>query len=303
MFKNKKILISGGTGSLGSQLTEKLSAENQIIVYSRNEERQFLLQKTLNNPAIRFIIGDIRDTDTLSDAMRGCNFAIHAAAMKDVIMCEQQATQCYLNNIEGSKSFIKAAHNARIEKAVAISTDKAASPSNVYGMSKYIMEKLFVEANQYSDTVFCSTRFGNMIDSSGSLITFWKNNPQLEIKITHPDMERFFFTVNDAVQTVLKTIELARNGEIFIPKMKKARIKTILQLITGKSEFETIGLFPGEKIYEELIGEHEKYFSVEFDDNYVISPTSFAKKPAGSYSTLDAPEFTTEELKQLIYKD
>jgi len=302
MIKNKKILITGGTGSLGSILTAQLGENNQILVYSRNEERQFLLQKKLHNPNIKFVIGDIRDTETLSNALRHCDYAIHAAAMKDVIFCENQPTQAYLNNIEGSKSFIKAAESAGIKKAIAISTDKAASPSNVYGMTKYIMEKLFAEANQYSETDFCSTRFGNMIDSSGSLINFWKNNPTSDIKITDERMERFFFTVSDAVNTVVNTINLAKKGEILVPKMKKARIKSILQIITGKKEFECIGLFPGEKIYEELIGEHEKLFSTEYENYFIINPYEPSKHPAGAYSTQHAEELTMEEIKNLIYK-
>jgi UDP-N-acetylglucosamine 4,6-dehydratase len=302
-MQNKKILITGGTGSLGSLLTEKLGIQNKIIVYSRNEERQFIVQKKLNNSNIKFIIGDIRDTDTLVYAMRHCDYAIHAAAMKDVNMCEKQPTQTYLNNIEGSRSFIKAADLAGIKKALAISTDKAASPSNVYGMSKYIMEKMFAEANRYSETVFCSTRFGNMIDSSGSLVSYWKNNPHSDIKITDEKMERFFFTVNEAVQTVINSIKLADKGQIFIPKMKKAKIKTILEIITEKTTFEVMGIFPGEKIYEELIGEHESYFAKEFQDYFLIDPNIKNISNPNPYSTLDAQEYTIEELRSLIFSN
>ncbi|MFN8255587.1 MAG: SDR family NAD(P)-dependent oxidoreductase [Bacteroidales bacterium] len=301
MIKNKTILITGGTGSLGSVLAENLMQENKIVVYSRNEERQFLLKQKLNSENVEFIIGDVRDTDTLKYALRKCNLAIHAAAMKDVIFCEAQPAQTCLNNIEGSRSFIKAADDAGIEKAVGISTDKAASPSNVYGMTKYIMEQLFFEASNYSKTHFVTTRFGNMINSSGSLVTWWKNHPESDIRLTHNDMERFFFTLKDAVNTVVKAFEVAGAGEIYVPKMDKAKIKDILTVITGKNEFEIIGVYPGEKIYEELIGENEKYSAFEYDDYFLIKPGQRNTTNTKAYSTHHARQLSTAEIRKLIY--
>jgi len=163
------------------------------------------------------------------------------------------------------------------------------------------MEKMFTEADKYSQTEFCTTRFGNMIDSTGSIISYWKSNPNLNIKLTHENVERFFFTVNDAVTTVLNTFEKAEGGNIFFFFFKKAKIKNILKLITGRADFEIIGLFPGEKIYEELIGEHEKYFTYEFENHYIIDSNKHNTSPTTAYSTQHAESITQHELKKLIY--
>ncbi len=301
MIKNSKILITGGTGSLGFELTRILSEHNKIIVYSRNEERQYEMKQQFKNVPLIFRIGDVRDTDTLEYSLRGCDYVIHAAAMKDVIMCEEQPTQTVYNNIDGSRSVITAAYKAKVKKAVAVSTDKAAAPSNVYGASKYIMEKMFAEANHFSETLFCSVRFGNMIDSRGSLVSIWKQNPNREIKITHPEISRFFFTVNDGANTVIQALEMAKGGEIFIKKMKMAKIKDVLTLITGKKEFEVMGLFPGEKVHEDLLSQNEVHHTFEQDDYYVIRPMEHNPNPPKIFSTENAVPFSPEELKELVF--
>ncbi len=303
-MKNKIILITGGTGSLGVELTHQLHENNKIIVYSRNEERQYLMkQQFKNHPNISYVIGDVRDTDTLTFALNKCNYAIHTAAMKDVLMCEVQPTQTYLNNIEGSRSFIKACLNAKAEKAVAISTDKAASPSNVYGCTKYIMEKLFEEAGQQStSTVFCNARFGNMIDSTGSLVSVWKNNPKMDVKLTHPEVSRFFFTKKEAAQTVIEALLRAKNGETFIKQMKAARIKDILRMIQQKNDFEIIGLFPGEKLHEDLLSYTELKNCFFENGFYVIKPNQQSNETFKTHSSLNAEYFTDDELKKLIWE-
>lgn len=301
MLKNHKILITGGTGSLGKALASGLGKQNKIVVYSRNEERQYEMMKEYNNPNIDYRIGDVRDTETLKYAMRACDLVVHAAAMKDLIMIENQPTQGVLNNIEGSRSLIQAVlETPSVKKAVAISTDKAASPSNAYGMTKYIMERLFIEANNNSDKVFVCSRFGNMIDSKGALPTFWKEHPDLKVKITHPEMCRFFFTLNDAVKTVVDTIEKAKGGEIYIPKMKAAKILDILQVIFKKEKFEVMGLFPGEKIHEDLVGESERYFCFDMGSYYVIRPGVVNKKPVEAFSTKNAKLYNKEEIKKIL---
>lgn len=301
MLKGNRILITGGTGSLGHELVDQLCRDNEIVVYSRNEERQYHMQQKYLDRPVEFYIGDVRDQGTLEMAMRGCQIAIHAAAMKDLIMCESQPTQTYLNNIIGSKSFINAAINSKTEKAVGISTDKAASPSNVYGACKYVMEKLFEEANRHSDTTFFSVRFGNMIDSKGSLIDIWKSDPEQDIKLTHPDVARFFFLAKDASATVMDAIKLAKGGEIFIRKMKKAGILDILRIITGRKEFEIIGLYPGEKLHEDLLGASEVRYSYEVEDYYVIRPGELNPNPPEALNTENAESFTEEELLKLIF--
>lgn len=300
-FKGKKILITGGTGSLGQELARKLVSENSLVIYSRNEERQYLMEQRLHGGDIAYRIGDVRDQETLEYAMRGCDYVIHAAAMKDLIMCEAQPTQTCLNNIEGSKSVIRAARNvAGINKVLAVSTDKAASPSSVYGCTKYIMEKMFEEADQVSDATFLSVRFGNMINSSGSLVSVWKANPESEIKLTHLEIARFFFTVSDGADTVLQAMSVGQGGEVFIKKMKKARILSILRAITGRKEFEIIGLFPGEKVHEELVSANEVHYCFEFGDYYVLRPNETNSNPPKMFSTENAVEFSDAELSKLL---
>ena len=301
MIKNSKILITGGTGSLGKELIKVLCEHNEIVVYSRNEERQYYVKKEFLNKPVKFVIGDVRDQNSLEYALTGCDIAVHAAAMKDLIMCEEQPTQTYLNNIEGSKTFIQAVRNTKsVKKACGVSTDKAASPSSVYGASKYIMEQLFREASVYSECVFSAVRFGNMIDSNGSLISDWKAKPNQEIKLTHRDIARFFFTVNDGAKTTISAIEKAGRGEIFIKKMKKAKIYDILRIITGKTEFEIIGLFPGEKINEELVSPNEVSYCYDEGDYYVIKPNKLNPNPPDMFSTQNALAFSEQELKELI---
>jgi UDP-N-acetylglucosamine 4,6-dehydratase len=301
MIKGHKIFITGGSGSLGHELAHQLSEHNQIVIYSRNEESQYNMQQTFHGKAVEFFIGDVRDRYSLELALGGCDLAIHAAAMKDLIMCERQPTQTFLNNIEGSKSFIEAIKRSDVKKAIAVSTDKAASPSNVYGASKYIMEKMFEEANRTSDKIFASVRFGNMIDSKGSLVFIWKNNPDKEYKLTHPEVSRFFFTLREGAETVVEALSKAEGGEIFIRKMKKAKIVNILKMITGRENFEIMGLYPGEKIHEDLLSKNEVNYCHEQSRYYVIRPDELNENPPEMFSTENAVEFTTEELGELIY--
>lgn len=302
-FKGSKILVTGGTGSLGQELVRKLAADNPVVVYSRNEERQYLMRQRLGGSNVSYLIGDVRDQETVEYAMRGCEYVIHAAAMKDLIMCEAQPTQTCLNNVDGSKAVIRAARNVvGVKKVVAVSTDKAASPSSVYGCSKYIMEKLFAEADRVSDVTFLSVRFGNMINSSGSLISIWKGNPQMHkgIKLTHPEVARFFFTLSDGADTVLQAMSMGQGGEVFIKKMKKARIVNILREITGRQDFEIMGLFPGEKVHEELVSQNEVHYCFEFGDYYVLRPSEINPNPPKMFSTENAVEFSDAELRELL---
>ncbi len=302
-FKGSKILVTGGTGSLGQELVCKLAADNHVVVYSRNEERQYLMRQHLALANVSYLIGDVRDQETVEYAMRGCDFVIHAAAMKDLIMCEAQPTQAYLNNVDGSKAVIRAARNVTsIKKVVAVSTDKAASPSSVYGCSKYMMEKLFEEADRVSDATFLSVRFGNMVNSSGSLVSVWKENPQMHpgLKLTHPEIARFFFTISDGADTVLQAMVVGRGGEVFIKKMKKVLIINILREITGRQDFEIMGLFPGEKVHEELVSQNEVHYCFEFGDYYVLRPNEVNPHPPKMFSTENASEFSLEELRELL---
>lgn len=302
MVSNSKVLITGGTGSLGRELAKQLLAQgNGLIIYSRNEERQYEMSQELAGREVKFVIGDVRDTEALRRALHGCEIAIHGAAMKDLIMCEAQPTQCVMNNIVGTMSFLAAVRETpTIRRACAVSTDKAASPSNVYGCSKYIMEQLVHEASQGGDTIHCCVRFGNMIDSAGSLIEIWKNQPSQEIKLTHPDVARFFFSLRDAAETVLQSIDKAANGETYIRRMKAARIYNVLRQITGRDEFEIIGLYPGEKIHEELVGENETRFCFAEGDYYIVRPGTANPAPPQLLSTENADYFSDDELADLL---
>ena len=303
-LKNETILITGGTGSLGQGLTKDLLKNNKIIIYSRNEERQHEMRSNFNNKNLKFIIGDIRDYDTMKDSLTDVTIAIHTAAMKDTIYCEEQPHQTILNNIEGSISFIKACkYNESLKKVIAISTDKAASPSSVYGCSKYIMEKLFVEASQYVKFDMFVARFGNLIDSKGSLIYSWKADPKKDIKITHTNVSRFFFTINEAKDTILDGIRLCSNGDILIKKMKAAYIRDILKVITGKETFDQIGLYPGEKLHELLLSESEAKLCVELDDYFIISNDKKQKTNliTNEFSSLSASKFSLGEIRNMIY--
>ena len=302
MLSNERILITGGTGSLGKELSKILCDKNEVVVYSRNEERQFEMKQELAaNENLQFIIGDIRDENTLADAMRGCSVAIHAAAMKDLIMCEEQPVQTCLNNITGTHAFLQAVKRTpSIKHATGVSTDKAASPSSVYGCTKYIMEQMFREASRYSDCVMSTVRFGNMIDSKGSLISEWKKNPDQLIKLTHPEVARFFFTVRDGAMTVIASIEQAQNGELLIRKMKQAKIFDILRVITGRNEFPILGLFPGEKVHEELVSPNEAAYCHDIGDYYAVRPGVRNANPPSMYSTENAPSFSDAELRNLL---
>ena len=303
MFSKERVLITGGAGSLGRELTRQLCGHNEVVVYSRNEERQFEMQQLAKEWGgnVRYVIGDARDENTLADAMRGCTIAIHAAAMKDLITCEDQPTQTCLNNITSTASFLQAVKRTpTIKRACGVSTDKAASPSSVYGCSKYIMEQLFREAARYSDCIMSSVRFGNMIDSKGSLITEWRKNPDKPIGLTHPDVARFFFTVTEGAHTVLSALERANNGEILIRKMKQARIYDVLRVITGRTDFKIIGLFPGEKIHEELVSAGEAPYCHDVGEYYAVRPGHLNAHPPQMYSTSNAPSFTEAELCELI---
>lgn len=302
-FKGHRILITGGTGSLGQELVKKLIGNNELVVYSRNEERQYLMKQEFGGPDISYCIGDVRDEESLEYAMSGCDVVIHAAAMKDLVMCEAQPTQAYLNNVEGSKVVIRAARNVKgVQKAIAVSTDKAASPSSVYGCSKYLMEKMFEEADRFSEATFLSVRFGNMINSRGSLIGYWKSNPSVHhnIKITHPEIARFFFTLSDGADTVIQAILSGQGGEVFIKKMKQARILDLLKEITGRSDFEILGLFPGEKVHEELLSQNEVHYCFDCGDYYVLRPNQVNENPPDIFSTKNAPAFSPDEIRGLI---
>lgn len=302
-ISSEKILITGGTGSLGQRLTRDLCESNQVVVFSRNEERQFLMKQQLSNQNVSFLVGDVADSRAIDRAMWGVTMVIHAAAMKDLDICEVQPSETVRNNIIGSQVVAQAALlNSSVKKVLAVSTDKAATPSSVYGSSKYIMEKIFEEASKAGKKDFLSVRFGNMIDSSGSLLTYWRDNPQVHdsILISHRDVSRFFFSVKNASETVIAALSDGRNGETWIRKMKKISILDALQVITGRDDFEVKGLNPGEKVHESLVSDEETRHCFLESDFYVLRPGHLNANPPSELNSESAEAFSKEEIRDLL---
>lgn len=301
LIRGKTILITGGTGSLGQALTEKLLPLNKVVVLSRNEERQFLMKKKFASDSLSFFIGDVTDLASLRRAIVGCDVVIHAAAMKDLDMCESQPSQAMRNNVLGSEAVIAASlETSSVQTIVAVSTDKAATPSSVYGCTKYIMEKLFLDANyRSSGKSFLSVRFGNMLDSTGSLLSYWRDNPNshADIRLSHPEATRFFFTVIEAAETVIQAAVRGEPGETWIRNMKKIRIVDAARIITGRSNFEVKGLNPGEKPHEFLVSDSEAPYCFFAGDFYVYRPNKLNPNHPPSLSSEWADPFSEKELR------
>ena len=282
MFNNKSILITGGTGSFGhryvSTLLEKYNL-NRLVIYSRDELKQYdMSQKFNNNDIMRFFIGDVRDIERLKDAMRGIDIVIHAAALKQVPAAEYNPMECIKTNIHGAENIIKAALDNNVEKVVALSTDKAANPINLYGATKLASDKLFVAANNISGgrTKFSVIRYGNVVGSRGSVVPYFQqliSENSNSIPVTHKDMTRFWITLKDGVDFVIKCISRMQGGEIFIPKIPSVRIMDLAEAMAPEIPIKIIGIRPGEKIHEVMCPADDSHLNIEFDDHFVISPS------------------------------
>lgn len=302
-ISGETILITGGTGSLGIRLTKDLCESNRVIVFSRNEERQFLARQQFLGKNVSFVVGDIVDSDAVERAMWGATIVIHAAAMKDLDVCEVQPSEAVRNNVTGSQSVVRTAGaSSTVKRVIGISTDKAATPSSVYGGSKYIMEKIFEEASAVSRPDFLSVRFGNMIDSSGSLLTYWRDNPSIheDIRLSHPDATRFFFSVAEASKTVIDALQRGKNGETWIRRMKKIAIVEALREITGRHDFEIKGLNPGEKVHERLVSSEEARHCFVEGDFFVLRPSQANPTPPRELTSENAEPLSRVELRGLL---
>ena len=282
MFNGKDILITGGTGSFGKKYTKILLDRynpKRIIIYSRDELKQFEMQQVFNEPCMRYFIGDVRDQERLSQAMDGVDYVIHAAALKQVPAAEYNPMECIKTNIHGAENVIKAAINNDVKKVIALSTDKAANPINLYGATKLASDKLFVAANNMvgkHPTRFAVVRYGNVVGSRGSVVPYFKKLIKDEtdfLPITHKEMTRFWITLHQGVDFVLKNFERMHGGEIFIPKIPSARITDLAASLTPDLPHKIIGIRPGEKIHEIMCPADDSHLTIEFDDNYVISPS------------------------------
>jgi len=279
MFKNKTILITGGTGSFGQKCSRFL-LENyklkKLIIFSRDENKQYLMAQKFKYKNIRFFIGDVRDVGRVNIAMRDVDYVIHAAALKHVSIAEYNPIECIKTNIYGAENIINAAINCKVKKVIALSTDKATNPINLYGASKLAAEKLFTAANSLSgmqNTSFSVVRYGNVINSRGSVIPFFKKLIEEKSKflpITHFDMTRFFLSLEDSVKFVLNCFSIMQKSEVFVPKMSSLKICDLARVLSPKSKLKLIGLRPGEKIDEVLCSKEENHYLLEFKDFFVI---------------------------------
>ncbi|MDQ0901559.1 MULTISPECIES: polysaccharide biosynthesis protein [unclassified Paenibacillus] len=280
MYNNKTIFITGGTGSWGYELVVQLLLQSpkKIIIYSRNESRQVAMQRIFNDPRLTFCIGDIRDKDALIKACKGADYIFHLAALKHVPVCEDQPNEALKTNILGTQIVIEAAIENQVKKVINVSTDKAVTPSNFYGMTKEIGEKLMIYANLLSPhTRFICVRGGNILGSNGSVIQIFKDqiNKGGPVGITHKEMTRFFITLEEAIEQLLEASEKGQGGEIFAMLMTSCRIVELAQVIMefyGKSnvDIQEIGIRPGEKLHESMLSEYERQTAVHYNERFLV---------------------------------
>ncbi len=323
MFKNKIILITGGTGSLGTSLTRKLlkTDAKAIRIYSRDEWKQTQMLETLDDDRLRFFIGDVRDKDRLSRAMSDVNIVYHTAALKHVPIAEYNPFEAIKTNVYGTQNVVDTCIENNIEKAIAIGTDKASLPLNAYGATKLLMEKIFSSANYTGglrSTRFISVRYGNVLGSRGSVIPKFINQIMStnSITVTDPKMTRFSITMNEAVDLVLRATKDGKGGEIFVPKLRSYTLNelqnAIIELIGKKVKIKKIPIRQGEKMHESLINEFELPYAYETKVDYVLQSPEIEKimslqisthkkaKLKGAYTSDSVKRISKNELKKMI---
>tara|TARA_A200000113_G_scaffold225953_1_gene248985 strand:+ start:1697 stop:2695 length:999 start_codon:yes stop_codon:yes gene_type:complete len=299
MFDNKTILITGGTGSFGRKyvdvLLEKYSPR-KIIIYSRDELKQFQMQETHDSKVMRYFIGDVRDYERLNQVMDSVDFVIHAAALKQVPAAEYNPMECIKTNIHGAENVIKACINNNVEKVIALSTDKAANPINLYGATKLASDKLFVAANNMASgrkSRFSVVRYGNVVGSRGSVVPFFKKiieDGGKSLPITHPEMTRFWITLRQGVEFVLENFDRMYGGEIFVPKIPSIKITDLAKALSPDASHEIVGIRPGEKLHEVMCPADDSHLTIEFKKHYVIKP---------SIRFLEENDFLTDNKKEV----
>lgn len=327
MFNKKTIFITGGTGSFGKAFTKtilKRFTPKKVIIFSRGELKQFDMQQLFPEPNMRYFIGDVRDAERLKLAMREVDIVVHAAALKQVPAAEYNPLECIKTNVNGASNIIQAAIEHNVEKVIALSTDKAANPINLYGATKLCSDKLFIAANNLvgkGRTRFSVVRYGNVVGSRGSVIPFFRKivkEGAKEIPITDCRMTRFWITLDQGVDFVLKSFGRMQGGEIFVPKIPSAHIVDLAKAIAPNLPQKIVGIRPGEKLHEVMCPADDSHLTLEFDDHYVIQPSitfqnaiDYSKNPYGEkgtpvssdfeYSSGNNPRFLTiEEIQQLI---
>lgn len=294
MFDGKSILITGGTGSFGKQYVKTLLSKykpRRVVVYSRDELKQFEMQQQFNRAEMRYFIGDVRDDMRLKQAMKGIDFVIHAAALKQVPAAEYNPMECIKTNINGAQNVISAAIENEVEEVIALSTDKAANPINLYGATKLASDKLFSAANNLAGghrTRFAVVRYGNVVGSRGSVVPFFRkllDKGAQELPITDPRMTRFWITLQQGVDFVLKNFARMHGGEIFVPKIPSIRIVDLAEAMAPGARKKIVGIRPGEKLHEVMCPKDDSHLALEFEDHYVLRPTIRFYQRENDYTT------------------
>ncbi len=292
MFDNKAILITGGTGSFGKKYVKTLLEAykpSRLVIFSRDELKQSEMQRQFSEPCMRYFIGDVRDKERVRQAMRGIDFVIHAAALKQVPAAEYNPMECIKTNIHGAESVILAAIENKVEKVIALSTDKAANPINLYGATKLASDKLFVAANNMTGrakTRFAVVRYGNVVGSRGSVVPYFNmilNEGTDHMPLTDKRMTRFWITLQEGVDFVLKGFTRMRGGEIFVPRIPSVRIADLASAMGPGLPLKDIGIRPGEKIHEVMCPSDDSHLTIEFEDHFVISPAITFQEDVGDY--------------------
>jgi len=281
-WKKQVVLVTGGTGSFGKKFVEIMLDEYKpakLIIFSRDELKQHEMRLAgFDHVDLRYFIGDVRDLGRLRRAMQGVDIVVHAAALKQVPACEYNPMEAIKTNILGSSNVIEAALDAGVEKVMALSTDKAVNPINLYGATKLAAEKLFVQSNAYAGgtaTRYSSVRYGNVVGSRGSVIpVFLKQRDQKKLTITDGRMTRFWLTLDQGVRFVMRCIEQMQGGEVFVPKIPSMKVVDIAKVVAPDAELEEVGIRPGEKLHEVLIHEDEARVTVELEEMYVVQPSA-----------------------------
>lgn len=282
MFNDKSILITGGTGSFGRQYVKTLLTRyrpRRLVVYSRDELKQFEMEQEFHQECMRYFIGDVRDRERLVQAMSGIDYVIHAAALKQVPAAEYNPMECIKTNIHGAENVIHAALVNNVDRVIALSTDKAASPINLYGATKLVSDKLFVAANNFAGTHrtrFAAVRYGNVVGSRGSVVPFFRkliNEGRDHLPITDVRMTRFWITLQQGVDFVLKNFERMYGGEIFVPKIPSVTVVDLAKAMAPQLPHKIVGIRPGEKLHEVMCPSDDSHLTLEFDDHFVIKPT------------------------------
>ena len=326
MFNDKSVLITGGTGSFGHEFVRTLLKDYKparIIVFSRDELKQFEMQQQFPQGSMRYFLGDVRDQVRLSQAMRGVDYVVHAAALKQVPAAEYNPMECIKTNIHGAENVITAALENEVQKVIALSTDKAANPANLYGATKLASDKLFVAANNITGghaTRFSVVRYGNVVGSRGSVVPYFKRmlaEGAVELPVTDERMTRFWITLQQGVEFVIRNFARMHGGEIFVPKIPSMRILDLVESLAPGVRTRIIGIRPGEKVHEIMCPADDSHLTLEFTDHFVIRPTiRFSVEsdysvnalgeigtPVGSdfeYSSGSNPQFlSVEELRRM----